>query len=308
MVFEAVQNDNVYVDIKSIDRYSQSTLDVNTRFNCISCNSDLTYVNESSRCSAHFRHPSTEEARDCPYFSNDTAYEINKQYNRDEQDTVFVEKWQLQYSHYVCREDCSVYSLGSSKGLITILGDINEYTGTKYQENPRVTTPKVFILSGTRRHVNLYRTNDTENECIYFGRKCEIGYILQNNGIAAIDMGHDYIALVSSTDYLPTYYKTDDGKPILHMYPCTLMHINEFTDVYLPAQYPKPQRPSIGILDTLKNCKEELEREETEKNERERKRKEKLERDTRETKRRMFSNTKKDDRSISELILTMCNV
>lgn len=316
MVFKARRKNNDLVDVTTIDRYSQSTIDTDSLFYCIECESCLTYVNSSSRCKAHFRHPSTEEAHNCWYFNND-KYTYPQTFNECETDTSFVEDWQQEIPQYVCREDHVIYSLGSSKGLVTILGDIQDCPTIQFRYNTHLTTPKVFILNGINRNVKLYRTNDTEKEWVYFGRKCEIGYILKNNGIAAIDMENDYIAIVSSHDYLPDYYKVDDDTPILHMYPCNLVHIDDFVDLYLPTQYPKKQRRPIEPLSDLKNCKDEIEqaeREENEKKERDRKQKEKLQHEalrkhaeyTR-LKRKVFQTNTRDERNISDLIFALNN-
>jgi hypothetical protein len=257
MVLEALNNEHKLVHANSVGRFEQSTAKAGRIFTCLGCKLHLKHVNQSI-CGkvAHFRHPATEEAKQCSYYSEN---EVMKTYCEYESETEFVKEWRQQFDFYPCLLNGICYSFGSSKARITVYGNVNcDVVKFRYRDGNR--SPHLFLLDGTKRRHTLYRTEDTCDDWILFETKCEIGHILEQRGIAAIDVGHDYIAVICKTDVLPKYYRGAPG----NLYPCLLWHVNEFIKEYMPPGYPLKERSPMDFttLRPLHNTKLEMERQE----------------------------------------------
>jgi len=173
-------------------------------------------------------------------YCNDSS---NGEYNDffDNLDRPFVEKWKAITDYYKCEINSKYYHIGCDKALVTIYDLVNNYQSPKNKITGL--PPLIFILNGAERNIQLRRTDDTHEYYIYFGRKCEIEYILECGGSAVIDIGVDSVFIVNSEEYLPNYYEADSMAK--HLYKCKCIPVADFVKLYMPNDYKPPSSSSF---------------------------------------------------------------
>jgi hypothetical protein len=254
MVFDAITDDGEYIHADKVSRQIASSVKSGKKkIICIACKVRLIHVNSSSRKLSHFRH--SEEKHSCPFYIG--ACEMEK-LDDPYDETEFKLDWIQQQPNYASSITFQRYSFGSKKGHVNVYGNINTTNIFRFRYNHLVPEPQVFILDGSVRKYQLYRTKDTCDDWIYFGRKCEVEHVLANRGIVAVDMGCDFIAVISKMDTLPSDYTHDRSQL---MYSCLLWPIDEFIRTYLPDGYPLKTRPPFQLneIETLENTRKKVE-------------------------------------------------
>jgi hypothetical protein len=267
-------NEIVYAD--KVDRSEASTVaSKGEEWLCFECKQPTIHKHGTVK-GPHFAHKAgTPDS--CPHKSLPCDW-YDKSNDTNTSSSEFYRKWVSNQRLLKCPKNGKVYTMGSNKSYIVVMDSIHG----KINDNLKITNDipqEIYILNGITRNVVVYKT-DSDELWVRFGRKCEVGYLLQYNKRVVIDNGNDVLYLIKSDEKLPDS-EYDLTNQINDFYKIELIDVTAFVEHYLPNDYiftDKREHKPINCCKLVNNKQEqEIRRNIKEENEKSRLEKERIE-------------------------------
>jgi hypothetical protein len=224
-------NEIVYAD--KVDRSEASTVaSRGEEWLCFECMQPTIHKHGTVK-GPHFAHKAgTPDS--CPHKSSPCDW-YDKSNDTIVSSSAFYRNWVSNQRLFKSPENGKVYTMGSNKSYIVVM----DYIHSKIRDNLTITKDipqEIYILNGKTRNVRVYKADDKYVMWVRFGRKCEVGYLLQYKKWVAIDIGNHFLYLIKSDEKLPDS-EYDLTNEINDFYKMELIDIGSFVRNYLPDDY-----------------------------------------------------------------------